>query len=40
MEGDRLSFFKWLGLALLFIGLPTVIAVVLSFSILTIYYII
>ncbi|BBG23762.1 hypothetical protein [Sulfuracidifex tepidarius] len=33
MEEKRLSFFKWLGLALLFIGLPTVVAVVLSFSI-------
>ncbi|ARM76497.1 hypothetical protein [Acidianus manzaensis] len=37
MEEKRLSFFKWLGLALLFIGLPSTVAAVLSFSIL--YYI-
>jgi hypothetical protein len=34
MEGKRLSFLEWLGLALLFIGLPTLIASVVSFSIL------
>jgi hypothetical protein len=33
MEGKRLSFLEWLSLALLFIGLPTTIAVVVSFSI-------
>jgi hypothetical protein len=33
MEGKRLSFLEWLGLASLFIGLPTVIAVVVSFPI-------
>jgi hypothetical protein len=33
MEGKRLSFLKWLGLALLFIGFPTAIATVVSFSI-------
>ena len=33
MEGKKLSFLKWLGLALLFIGFPTVIATVVSFSI-------
>ncbi|BBG23701.1 hypothetical protein IC006_0991 [Sulfuracidifex tepidarius] len=33
MGGRKLPFLKWLGLALLFIGLPTAIAVVLSFSI-------
>jgi len=33
MEGKRLSFLEWLGLASLFIGLPTVIAIVVSFSI-------
>ena len=33
MEGKKLSFLKWLGLALLFIGFPTAIATVLSFSI-------
>jgi len=33
MEGKKLSFLKWLGLALLFIGFPTAIAVVVSFSI-------
>jgi hypothetical protein len=33
MEGKKLSFLKWLGLTLLFIGFPTAIAVVVSFSI-------
>jgi hypothetical protein len=33
MEGRKLSFLEWLGLALLFIGLPAAIATVLSFSI-------
>jgi hypothetical protein len=33
MEGKRLSFLEWLGLASLFIGLPTAIASVVSFSI-------
>jgi hypothetical protein len=33
MEGEKLSFSKWLGLALLFIGFPTTIATVVSFSI-------
>ena len=33
MEGKGLSFLEWLGLALLFIGLPTAIASVVSFSI-------
>jgi hypothetical protein len=33
MEGKRLSFLEWLGLALLFIGLPAVISTVVSFSI-------
>ncbi|BDB97413.1 hypothetical protein SACC_04300 [Saccharolobus caldissimus] len=33
MEGKKLSFLKWLGLALLFIGFPTAIATILSFSI-------
>jgi len=33
MEGKKLSFLKWVGLALLFIGFPTVIATVVSFSI-------
>ena len=34
MEGKRLLFFlKWVGLGLLFIGLPTAIATVVSFSI-------
>ncbi|AAK40857.1 hypothetical protein SULI_08175 [Saccharolobus solfataricus] len=33
MEEKRLSFFKWLGLALLFIVLPSAVAVVLSFSV-------
>ena len=33
MEGKRLSFLKWLGLALLFIGFPTAIVTVVSFSI-------
>ncbi|MFP3230989.1 MAG: hypothetical protein RXS19_07225 [Caldisphaera sp.] len=33
MEGKKLSFLKWLGLAFLFIGFPTAIAVVVSFSI-------
>jgi hypothetical protein len=33
MEGKRLSFLEWLGLASLFIGLPTAVAIVVSFSI-------
>jgi len=33
MEGRKLSFLEWLGLALLFMGLPAAIATVLSFSI-------
>ena len=33
MEGKKVSFLEWPGLALLFIGFPTVIATVVSFSI-------
>ena len=33
MEGKRLTFLEWLGLASLFIGLPTAIAIAVSFSI-------
>jgi hypothetical protein len=33
MEENKLSFFKWIGLALLFIGFPSVISTVVSFSI-------
>jgi len=33
MEENKLSFLKWIGLVLLFIGLPTIIAIVVSFSI-------